>query len=609
MALVKVLERRYGTKHQNDVYRARFWTRTHNRGETLQQLAQDLDSMAHRAYPGASPDLLVVLLKDQFVDALDSTKLKIQVKQSQPVTLQEALTRALEFESYVRSSLPSFRTESSSGLKARKGQVQETERFKGTCWYYEKIGHKQEDLQAETRAREGQFREEHGEEKCLQNYKRGTAEQPTKMEKLKMAGVEGERPVCLTRAPLLRKCKLSTVSSVQVEGEINGIRCPLVIDTASERTFVRLDVVCHRQLPETSQQLCGITGQCAELKGPIMKGDPAVAGEDFEKLQLEDQDLQPVVEWMSQSSVRPAWETISGASPTTKNYCTQWDALRLKDGLLQREWVTTDGLNRVMVDQFFCRFGISHELHSDQGRNSETAIEWDQKLPGLLMAHWSAAYESAGYKRAKLMLGHELRLPVDLLTGRPPDEEIPEETTSYVKSLRERLTEAHYQVRGALEFSGDVMKLNHDVKASQVFYKYGNKVWLYNPLRKKGQSPKLQSPWEGPYMAVERLSDVTYRIKGGRKAQPKVVHANRLWQYHGTGQYTWKVSKEQLPTTDEDQTGDPGGTQGSTDPGNPTMDQEEEHRSFLAELDVTGEGDHSENVTEILHQRRTLNTF
>ncbi|XP_042230040.1 protein NYNRIN-like [Homarus americanus] len=192
---------------------------------------------------------------------------------------------------------------------------------------------------------------------------------------------------------------------------------------------------------------------------------------------------------------------------------------------------------RVLVDQFFCRFGIPHELHSDQGRNFESAVfsecckllgikktrttpprpqsdvmvekfnwtlgqelakscieeqtEWDQKLPVLLMAYRSAAHESGGYTPAKLMLGHELRLPVGLLTGRPPDAELPEETTSYVKGLQEGLTEVRHQIRGALEFSGEVMKLNHDVKASQVCYKDSDKVWLYNPLRKKGQSPKL----------------------------------------------------------------------------------------------------------------------
>ncbi|KAG7157196.1 hypothetical protein Hamer_G010041 [Homarus americanus] len=143
------------------------------------------------------------------------------------------------------------------------------------------------------------------------------------------------------------------------------------------------------------------------------------------------------------------------------------------------------------------------------------------------------------------------------------------------------------------------MKRHHDVKASQVCYKDGDKVWKYNPLRKKGQSPKLRSPWEGPYTEVERLSDVIYQNRGGRKAQPKVVHVNRLWQCHGPGQCTWENSEKRSPTTDEDQTGDPGKNQGRTDPGTPTMNKEEKHCFLLVELDVTGKEDHSEDVTEV----------
>ncbi|KAG7160425.1 putative Integrase zinc binding domain-containing protein 4 [Homarus americanus] len=193
---------------------------------------------------------------------------------------------------------------------------------------------------------------------------------------------------------------------------------------------------------------------------------------------------------MNQSSVRPAWETIFGASSTTKNYCAQCDALRLKDGLLQRQWVTTDGLNRY----------------------------WQKILPRKMRS------EILGEMHSNPTSGHlGVKKTLSRLRQRPPDEERTEETTSYVKSLQERLTKVHHKVRGALEFSGEVMKRNYDVKASLVCYK----------------------------------DDVTYWIRGKKKAHPKVVHVNRLWQYHGPGQYTWEDSEELSPTTDEDQTRDP----------------------------------------------------
>uniref|UniRef100_A0A0L8I7D2 ATP-dependent DNA helicase n=1 Tax=Octopus bimaculoides TaxID=37653 RepID=A0A0L8I7D2_OCTBM len=49
-ALVEVLNRKYGTMCQSEVYRARLCTRVRVRGEPLQQLAQDLESTAFNAH-------------------------------------------------------------------------------------------------------------------------------------------------------------------------------------------------------------------------------------------------------------------------------------------------------------------------------------------------------------------------------------------------------------------------------------------------------------------------------------------------------------------------------------------------------------------------------
>ena len=35
----------------------------------------------------------------------------------------------------------------------------------------------------------------------------------------------------------------------------------------------------------------------------------------------------------------------------------------------------------------------------------------------------------------------------------------------------------------------------------------GEIVWLHNPQRKKGLSPKLSRSWEGPYVVVHRVND------------------------------------------------------------------------------------------------------
>lgn len=77
------------------------------------------------------------------------------------------------------------------------------------------------------------------------------------------------------------------------------------------------------------------------------------------------------------------------------------------------------------------------------------------------------------------------------------------------------------------------MKDRYDIKAEQGGYHPGDRVWLYNPRRVRGHSPKLQTSWEGPFEVVTRINDVVYRIRKPPKGKPRVVHFNRLAPFHG----------------------------------------------------------------------------
>ena len=62
---------------------------------------------------------------------------------------------------------------------------------------------------------------------------------------------------------------------------------------------------------------------------------------------------------------------------------------------------------------------------------------------------------------------------------------------------------------------------------------------MHNPARKVGICPKLVRSWEGPFLVIKRLSDVTYRIQRSPRAKRKVVHFDRLKPYHGTNGVNW----------------------------------------------------------------------
>ena len=59
---------------------------------------------------------------------------------------------------------------------------------------------------------------------------------------------------------------------------------------------------------------------------------------------------------------------------------------------------------------------------------------------------------------------------------------------------------------------------------------------LLNPKRKKGVTPKLQRPWDGPYLVIKRISDVVYRIQKSESAKAKVVSFEMLKPFKGTGE-------------------------------------------------------------------------
>lgn len=231
----------------------------------------------------------------------------------------------------------------------------------------------------------------------------------------------------------------------------------------------------------------------------------------------------------------------------------------------------------VLVKECICRFGVPRELHSDQGRNFESALfqnickilginktrttalhpqsdgmvermnrtinrhlskvvsnhqrDWDRHLHLFLMAYRSSIHETTGQSPANILFGRELRLPCDLVFGSKPGEDLAGE--DYVTDLRRRMDDTHEQVRRNMQDASDRMKDHYDIRAEKGGYQPGDLVWLYNPQRRRGYSPKLQRNWEGPYEIVKRINDVVYRIKKQPTGKPRVVHYNRLAPFAG----------------------------------------------------------------------------
>ncbi|GFX16455.1 retrovirus-related Pol polyprotein from transposon 412 [Trichonephila clavipes] len=190
-----------------------------------------------------------------------------------------------------------------------------------------------------------------------------------------------------------------------------------------------------------------------------------------------------------------------------------------------------------VVQHWISRYGVPLQLHSDQGRNFVSAVlkgvcellgidktkttplrtplhpqsdgmverfnrtilnnlslmvsknqqDWDQKVPLFLLAYRSAVHETTGYSPSQMLFGRDLRLPCDLLFGRPPD--TPSSPEEYVQNLQARFEDVHNLARERINLRTEKMKTRYDTKATGHQFKEGDKVWFYNPTRRKGLSP------------------------------------------------------------------------------------------------------------------------
>ncbi|GFT46733.1 probable cytosolic oligopeptidase A [Trichonephila clavipes] len=170
------------------------------------------------------------------------------------------------------------------------------------------------------------------------------------------------------------------------------------------------------------------------------------------------------------------------------------------------------------TQHWISRYGVPLQLHSDQGRNFVSAVlkgvcellgidktkttplhpqsdgmverfnrtilnnlslmvsknqqDWDQKVPLFLLAYRSAVHETTGYSPSQMLFGRDLRLPCDLLFGRPPD--TPSSPEEYVQNLQARFEDVHNLARERINLRTEKMKTRYDTKATGHQFKEGD---------------------------------------------------------------------------------------------------------------------------------------
>ena len=270
------------------------------------------------------------------------------------------------------------------------------------------------------------------------------------------------------------------------------------------------------------------------------------------------------------------WQTVAvdlvGPMPMTSrghqwilvltDHFTRWqDALAIRDA-------TAPVVATALDEKVFCYLGLPERLHSDQGAQFESSLmtelchlwgiektrttpyhpqanglvernnrglgdslrallldqgqdEWDLLLPHIMRAFRGTPHTTTGETANFLMMGRELRLP-DQLNNHPPQIDV-DSTHQYAVDLDCRLKTAHDLLRRQQLETRD-----GDTEDPLLFTK-GDWVLLINKRRRKGQNPKLQSKFVGPYKVIDCYPSHTYKIE--RHGQASIQSEKRLKLY------------------------------------------------------------------------------
>jgi transposase InsO family protein len=158
---------------------------------------------------------------------------------------------------------------------------------------------------------------------------------------------------------------------------------------------------------------------------------------------------------------------------------------------------------------------LRHYINEDQ-------TNWDEWLPYAMFTYNTTPHTTTGFTPFELVYGHQAILPTALT--KPP--KLTYTYDNYAQELRERIRATNEIARERTKQEKTKAKQQYDRKAKGETFKAGDQVLLYDETVRRGRSKKLESQWIGPYIVMEKINDVNYTIKKGRKTLR--VHANRL---------------------------------------------------------------------------------
>lgn len=229
---------------------------------------------------------------------------------------------------------------------------------------------------------------------------------------------------------------------------------------------------------------------------------------------------------------------------------------------------------KVLVKEWFFKYGIPLRIHSDQGRNFESEViaelcrlygikksrttpyhpqgnaqcerfnrtmhdllrtlppskkrKWPEYLPELLYVYNATPHSSTMYSPHYLMFGREARLPIDLLLGE--GEDVEESSIDWLAAHQTRLRDAYQRAGEHLQLQAKRRREHHNGKEFDIPIQKDQIVYLRNHVHGRN---KIQDAWDStPYKVVDVPTDLygsVYTVEPiNDPGQTRKVHRSNL---------------------------------------------------------------------------------
>ena len=150
--------------------------------------------------------------------------------------------------------------------------------------------------------------------------------------------------------------------------------------------------------------------------------------------------------------------------------------------------------------------------------------DWDTHIDYIVMAYKTTPQESTGVSPHRLVYGEEMLMPLDIMTENIPESQGSEVNPSqYATDLRVKIKAMYELVRERLQEAACRQKKQY-VKEHN--YSVGDKVWRNQWQSPPGIKASIRRHWTGPWMVIEKLCDVMFRIKHSANSSSVVIHGD-----------------------------------------------------------------------------------